>query len=61
MQWTARRAAGAVGGSWDHKVGDKRFILMNDPWFAEYMFAMAASRDEPTVLPAWDPTGSLAA
>ena len=45
---------------------------MNDNWFDEYMFEIAAPRDhlnekmvsglrtEPIVLPAWDPMGSLA-
>ncbi|MCH8281891.1 MAG: aminopeptidase, partial [Chloroflexi bacterium] len=54
------------------KVGDKGFFLMNDSWFAEYMFEIAAPKNylpadlqealeqEPIVLPAWDPMGSLA-
>ena len=45
---------------------------MNDSWFDEHMFEIAARRDylpaalrdaidqEPIVLPAWDPMGSLA-
>ena len=53
-------------------MGDKGFFLMNDSWFAEYMFEIAAPRDylsqelqqalnlEPIVLPPWDPMGSLA-
>ena len=61
-----------VENSWDDKVGDKGFFLMNDSWFAEYMFEIAAPRDylpadlqqaleqEPIILPAWDPMGSLA-
>ena len=59
--------------SWDDKVGDKGFFLMNDSWFAEYMFEIAAPKSylpaelqealdlEPIVLPPWDPMGSLAA
>ena len=62
-----------VENSWDDKVGNKGFFLMNDSWFAEYMFEIAAPREylppelqsalelEPIVLPAWDPMGSLAA
>ncbi len=62
-----------VENSWDDKVGNKGFFLMNDSWFAEYMFEIAVPRDylppelqsaldlEPIVLPAWDPMGSLAA
>ena len=58
--------------SWDDKVGNKGFFLMNDSWFAEYMFEIAVPKEylppellaaldlEPIVLPAWDPMGSLA-
>ena len=61
-----------VENSWDDKVGNKGFFLMNDSWFAEYMFEIAVPRKylppelqkalelEPIVLPAWDPMGSLA-
>ena len=61
-----------VENSWDDKVGEKGFFLMNDSWFAEYMFEIAAPRSylpeelqqaldlEPVVLPPWDPMGSLA-
>jgi len=62
-----------VENSWDDKVGNKGFFLMNDSWFAEYMFEIAVPKEylppelqkalelEPIVLPAWDPMGSLAA
>ena len=33
-----------VENSWDDKVGDKGFFLMNDSWFAEYMFEIAAPK-----------------
>ena len=61
-----------VENSWADKVGDKGFCLMNDSWFAEYMFEIAAPKIylpedmqraldlEPIVLPPWDPMGSLA-
>ena len=61
-----------VENSWDDKVGNKGFFLMNDSWFAENMFEIAVPREylppelqkalelEPVVLPAWDPMGSLA-
>ena len=61
-----------VENSWDDKVGDKGFFLMNDSWFAEYMFEIAAPKSylpadlqqaldlEPIILPPWDPMGSLA-
>ena len=61
-----------VENSWDDKVGDKGFFMMNDSWFAEYMFEIACPKDylpadlqaaleqAPIVLPPWDPMGSLA-
>ena len=61
-----------VENSWDDKVGDKGFFMMNDSWFAEYMFEIAvpksylteemikALEQDPIVLPPWDPMGSLA-
>ena len=61
-----------VENSWDNKVGYKGFFLMNDSWFAEYMFEIAVPKSylpdnlikaldsEPIVLPPWDPMGSLA-
>jgi len=61
-----------VENSWDDKVGNKGFFMMNDSWFAEYMFEIAVPKEylppelqealelEPIVLPAWDPMGSLA-
>ena len=67
-------------GIWDAELfdyagvyGDKGFFLMNDSWFAEYMFEIAVPKSylpedlqraldlEPIVLPPWDPMGSLAA
>ena len=61
-----------VENSWGDDKGRKGFFLMNDNWFDLYMFEIAARRDylpdelcaaheeEPIVLPAWDPMGSLA-
>lgn len=61
-----------VENSWDDKLGDKGFFLMNDSWFDEYMFEIAAPRSylppglqqalelPPIVLPPWDAMGSLA-
>ena len=61
-----------VENSWADKVGNKGFFLMNDSWFAEYMFEIAVPKEylsaelrdslelDPIVLPAWDPMGSLA-
>jgi bleomycin hydrolase len=62
-----------VENSWGgDKSGRKGFYTMNDSWFDEYMFEISANRsrlpgeliaaldEDPIVLPAWDPMGSLA-
>jgi len=61
-----------VENSWGEENGRKGFYVMNDSWFDEHMFEIAAKRSalspelqealdaEPIVLPAWDPMGSLA-
>ncbi len=61
-----------VENSWGDEKADKGFYTMNDNWFGEYVFEIAARKDrlpadllaaldtEPIVLPAWDPMGSLA-
>jgi bleomycin hydrolase len=61
-----------VENSWGSDKGKDGFYTMNDSWFDEYVFEIAARRDalpeelrtaldtEPVVLPAWDPMGSLA-
>ncbi len=61
-----------VENSWGSDKGKDGFYTMNDPWFDEYVFEIAARRDtlpaalqealgtEPIVLPAWDPMGALA-
>ena len=61
-----------VENSWGADNGVKGFYTMNDGWFDEYMFEIAAPSGhlseqmreglgtEPVVLPAWDPMGSLA-
>ena len=61
-----------VENSWGEEPGKKGFFVMNDNWFDEYVFEIAARRgdlppelqealdQEPIVLPAWDPMGSLA-
>lgn len=61
-----------VENSYGDKVGDKGFFLMNDSWFDEYMFEIAAPRaylsdsliaaldTDPVTLPPWDPMGALA-
>ena len=61
-----------VENSWGKNGGTDGYYTMNDSWFDEYMFEIAAPKDyltekmqagletEPVVLPAWDPMGSLA-
>jgi bleomycin hydrolase len=61
-----------VENSWGEDNGQKGFYLMNDSWFDEYLFEIAARKsylpaalraaleEAPIVLPAWDPMGSLA-
>jgi bleomycin hydrolase len=61
-----------VENSWGDKGEGKGFYVMNDSWFDEHMFEIAARRSllppnlraalsqAPIVLPAWDPMGSLA-
>ena len=62
-----------VENSWgEEKCGRKGFFVMNDSWFDEHMFEIAARRSAlpkplqkalklpPIVLPPWDPMGSLA-
>ena len=61
-----------VENSWGADRGKDGFYTMNDSWFDEYVFeiaaravtpagdACAALDAEPIVLPAWDPMGALA-
>eukprot|EP01083_Nonionella_stella_P020707 57449_1 len=61
-----------VENSWGDKRGHKGYCLMTDAWFDEYNYQLAVPKSkltkdlldvleqEPTVLPAWDPMGSLA-
>ena len=61
-----------VENSWGEKGEGKGFYVMNDSWFDEHMFEIAARKSrlpaslkaaldqKPIVLPAWDPMGSLA-
>jgi len=61
-----------VENSWGADRGKDGFYTMNDSWFDEYVFEIAARRSalpaelqqaldtKPIVLPAWDPMGALA-
>jgi bleomycin hydrolase len=67
-----RPAKWRVENSWGDKGEGKGFYVMNDSWFDEHMFEIAARRSRlpaalraallqpPLVLPARDPMGSLA-
>ena len=61
-----------VENSWSDESGKKGFFIMDDSWFNEFMFEIAAHKSylpedllkaltlKPIVLPPWDPMGSLA-
>jgi bleomycin hydrolase len=61
-----------VENSWGAERGKDGFYTMNDSWFSQYVFEIAARKSalpaelrraletEPIVLPAWDPMGALA-
>lgn len=61
-----------VENSWGDKIGQKGFFTMNDNWFDEYMFEVAADKEmlseelqealkkAPVELDPWDPMGALA-
>ncbi|KAG8771249.1 hypothetical protein FRC15_003543 [Serendipita sp. 397] len=62
-----------VENSWGDALGDKGFFIMTDKWFDEFVYQVVIPRSlapkdlvavldkgEATVLPAWDPMGTLA-
>ena len=58
--------------SWGDDRGDKGYFVMSADWFKEFVFELVVDKSlvppevlevfqqEPTVLPAWDPMGTLA-
>jgi bleomycin hydrolase len=69
----ARARRWRVENSWgEENNGRKGFFVMNDSWFDEHMFEIAAKKSmlppellsalmqDPIVLPPWDPMGALA-
>ena len=61
-----------VENSWGDDRGEKGYLLMSKSWFDEFVFEVVIDRkfvpdavldvfdQEPIVLPAWDPMGTLA-
>lgn len=61
-----------VQNSWGDTDGDKGYLTMTDSWFSEFVYEVVVSKkvldkdtldilkQEPIVLPAWDPMGALA-
>ncbi|XP_030078231.1 bleomycin hydrolase [Microcaecilia unicolor] len=61
-----------VENSWGDDRGNKGYLIMTDAWFSEYVYEvvvdkkyvpaeiLAVMKQEPIVLPAWDPMGALA-
>jgi bleomycin hydrolase len=61
-----------VENSWGDDRGDKGYFVMSADWFKEFVFELVVDKSvvppdvlevfklEPTVLPAWDPMGTLA-
>nr|XP_022337813.1 bleomycin hydrolase-like [Crassostrea virginica] len=61
-----------IENSWGDSDGDKGYLVMSDDWFSEFVYEvvidkkylteeiLAITKQEPVVLPAWDPMGALA-
>lgn len=61
-----------VENSWGEDRGEKGYLIMTDEWFKEYTFEIVVDKkfvpkevldvfnQEPIILPAWDPMGTLA-
>ncbi|KAJ8343064.1 hypothetical protein SKAU_G00329920 [Synaphobranchus kaupii] len=61
-----------VENSWGDDRGNKGYLIMTDDWFSEYVYEVVVDKkfvtdevlevmkQEPVVLPAWDPMGALA-
>lgn len=61
-----------IENSWGEESGDKGYLCMTDEWFDEFVYQVVIRKDElesdileilkqePSVLPPWDPMGALA-
>jgi len=61
-----------VENSWGKDVGDKGFFVMSDRWFDDFLYQVVNNKKyihektkkllkkKPSILPPWDPMGSLA-
>ena len=61
-----------VENSWGEEKDKPGYLMMTDSWFSEYVYEvvvdkkyvpadiMAVLKQDPVILPAWDPMGSLA-
>ncbi|MGH0180051.1 UNVERIFIED_CONTAM: hypothetical protein FKN15_018491 [Acipenser sinensis] len=61
-----------VENSWGDDRGNKGYLIMTDDWFSEYVYevvvdkkhlsteVLEVTKQEPVILPAWDPMGALA-
>jgi bleomycin hydrolase len=61
-----------IENSWGEERSEKGYLVMSTEWFREFVFevvvdksvcpdeVLAVFKEEPVVLPAWDPMGALA-